>query len=334
MAIRGKSIVEIRKGLRSFCSDSGLFGNNIYVILENGQGFPLHHLFTNKRARRQFRKSLRRGFPGLVTLGLPAAAIRIKNNTHITYRDRESGCTRRAKIAIKSDRRSGSLAREVRARKLLAHTSIPIPAIVRYDSPRMRWFEQAHIEADEEISNLQKSEVFLTHHARSLYAPMVRSRPLESSLSRFHISWSELRDVFEEANMRTPEGVEEGTWPVSLLHGELSAWNMVAGRDGRLFVVDWEKCRTGPVAWDLKNLFLSNEQMVYEVLDALSKPTDLAPKIQMCVAVAVEIVRRRRDRESKLAMHIRRNKKRGFAERIFIAHDEILLAAMGRCIAA
>lgn len=55
----------------------------------------------------------------------------------------------------------------------------------------------------------------------------------------------------------------------------------------------------------------------------------------MRVAIAVEIVRRRRDRESKLAMHIRRNKKRDFAERLMIAHDEILLAAIGgRCVAA
>jgi len=329
MAIRGKSILQIREGLRSFCNRSSLFGYTTYVILENGQGFSLRNLLAKKRARRQLYKNFWHNHPALVRLSLPDAAIFIKNNTRLIYRDCKSGRSLTAKIAIKSDRRSGSLAREIRARKLLAHSSVPIPALLRYDSPRMRWLEEAYIEADEGISNAEKSEAFLRHHAQFLYAPMVRSRPLKSSLSRFRISWSELRDVFCEAGTKMPEGIEEGTWPVSVLHGELSTSNMVVGRDGRLFLVDWEKFRTGPVAWDLKNLFLSNKCLVYEVLQALSKPTDLAPKSQMRVAVAAEIVRRRRDRESKLAMHVSRNKKRDLTEQLLRAQDEILLAAIG-----
>jgi thiamine kinase-like enzyme len=64
---------------------------------------------------------------------------------------------------------------------------------------------------------------------------------------------------------------------VSLLHGDLSTGNLVAGRDGRLIVVDWERGTRGPVAWDLKKLYRRAEQLVLDVLRELTPAADLEP---------------------------------------------------------
>ena len=331
MAIRGKSIQYIRANLRAFCAEANFFGQRTYILLKNGRSVPLRDLFTKWEAIRNFYKSLRRGYPSFIRIRLPDARIRIKNNARLIYRDIKSGRTLTAKIALRSAVTTGCLAREIRARKFLArkNISIPVPILVRYDSPRMRWMEEEYIEADERASNAQKSELFLVHHALSLYAPMVRSRPLQNSLRRFHVSWSELQDIFAEAGTETPDAAKEGAWPISLIHGDLSTGNMMVGSDGRLFVIDWEKCKTGPVAWDLKKLFLSDDLLVCELLRALSRPDDLEPTSQMHVAIAMELAQRRRDYKRKLAQHIDQGKERDFAMRLISAREKNLLAAIG-----
>src|SRR5262249_45442410 len=144
-----------------------------------------------------------------------------------------------------------------------------------------------------------------------------------------HVSWSELGDILSEAGAKMPDGAEEGTWPVSLLHGDLSPGNMIVGRDNQLFIIDWEKCGAGPVAWDLKKLFLSEQHLVCQLLQALNGPGDLEPRAQINLVVAVEIVHRRRDHKRKLAQHLDGGKQRNFALQLLKAREENLLAAIG-----
>jgi RIO-like serine/threonine protein kinase len=40
---------------------------------------------------------------------------------------------------------------------------------------------------------------------------------------------------------------ENGDLADLLLHGDLSAGNMIVGQQGQRFLVDWEKCSPGPV---------------------------------------------------------------------------------------
>jgi hypothetical protein len=101
--------------------------------------------------------------------------------------------------------------------------------------------------------------------------------------------------VFGETGTFIPEGVEEAMWPVSLLHGDLSTGNIMTSRDGRLFVIDWERCEVGPIAWDFKKLFWGNEQLVYQILTDLSAPGALEPKIQMLLVAAFRIIQMRRN---------------------------------------
>jgi hypothetical protein len=336
MAIRGIPMSTIRARMRTFCSEAGFAGGRLYILLANGSTLSFRDLLRKSKARRELSESLRLGRLGILWLAISEASISIKNNARLIYTDQKSGRHLTAKVALPSFTRSGCLAREIKARRLLAigKFPIPVPALIRYDSPGLRWIEEEYIEATEHDRPGEKCRLFL-RHAQSLYAPLVRSRPLQAWLRRLHISWSELHDVFAEAGAALPEIAETRTWPVSLLHGDLSTGNMIIGRDGRLFLIDWEKCGIGPIAWDLKKLFLSEAHLVHEVLCALSGPSDLAPSSQMHIAIAIEILLRRRDRQRKLMHHVHHGgKKRDFALRLLSARDENLLAVIsGRATA-
>ena len=331
MAIRGIPVSTIRARMRTFCSQSGFVGGRPYILLASGRSLSFRDLLTKSRSRRELSESLRRGSLGILWLAISEASIRIKSNARLIYTDLKSGRRLTAKIALPSLIRSGCLAREIKARRLLARgrSPIPVPALIRYNSPGLRWIEEEYIEATEQDNPKERCRFFL-RHAQSLYAPLVRSRPLQAWLRRLHISCSELHDVLAEAGAALPDITEARTWPVSLLHGDLSTGNMIMGRDGRLFLIDWEKCGIGPIAWDLKKLFLSEAPLVHEVLCTLSGPSDLAPSNQMHIAIALEILLRRRDHQRKLMRHVHHGgKKRDLALRLLTAREENLLAVIG-----
>jgi hypothetical protein len=109
-------------------------------------------------------------------------------------------------------------------------------------------------------------------------------------LRRFQLGISQVLDAMGDAGKEVARFHEEATWPVSLLHGDLGVSNMLADQAGEIFLVDWERCEPGPVAWELR-LFQRQAGLVHDVLHALSSPTDLSPTDQMQVALAVGLAR-------------------------------------------
>ena len=301
MTIRGKSTEIVRDRLKAFGAAVGHTGSKAYVFLTDGAVIPLRTVLTSRQAVQHIVVSLRSGLPALIRLPTDAVHIRVKNNARLVYfagNDRDRPVT--AKVALPSKVRSGCLARELKMRKLLAREGelkALVPALRRYDSEKLTWFEEEYVEAQRGVSPERKRELFLTRHASKLYAPFVRSRPIATSLREWRISMSELHDVYLEAGASMPPQIERGTWPVSLVHGDLSPGNMVAGRGGRFIVVDWEKGTRGPVAWDLRKLYPGAEKLVLDVLSGAGAPGDVEPVEQMRLVAAVQLILHRRGRK-------------------------------------
>jgi hypothetical protein len=328
MAIRGKSVRTIRARLRRFCSEAGYSNWTIYVFLANGQALRLSALFARGKARQQLFTTWRRGMPALVRVGIPDAAIRVKNNLRLVYADpKREGVLLTAKIGLPSEVRSGSLAREIKARRLLARVPdpIPLPALIRYDTRHLHWLEEEHVGSSEPSSPEQKVGLFLTRFAKGLYGPFVRSRPVSDSLKKLSIDWPELEEIAAESGT-LPISERDATWPVSVAHGDLSPGNMVAGIGGRIFLVDWERFGRGPVAWDLRKLILREERLVGAFLQSLSSPDDIEPGDQMRLVLAMRLVQRRRERSLKFSyMMSHQGRGREQALQLLQAREQILL---------
>jgi hypothetical protein len=299
MKIRGKQASSVRARLGEFFSEAGYAGPSWYLFLANGRTMPLRDLLGGSRSWIDLRASISRGLPALVRVQIPEATIRVKNNVRLFYADpRHGGDLVAAKVTLPSEVRADSLAREIRARKVLprAAPALPIPAIIRYDRKNLHWLIETYIRPAKKTSNSQKIGVFLANHAVDLYGPCARSRPVSDWLRRRRVTPADLKFIFDEAGVELPESALHGTWPVSLLHGDLSPGNMVAGEDGQVHLVDWEKFTVGPVASDMKKLVLQAPALVENLLHELSRPGDVDPVAQMQIALALELVRRRRDR--------------------------------------
>jgi hypothetical protein len=274
--------------------------------------------------------------PAFIRLGISGADIRIKSNARLTYLDPQQGGGRvTAKIALASEVRSGSLAREIKARKLIPRiaASLPVPALFRHDK-NLRWLVEQYVWPAER-SAADKTGEFLSHHANGLYAPSARSRPVSQWLRRLGVAWSDLEQVFNETGAVLAPSEGEARWPVSLLHGDLSPGNMIAGRDGRFYLVDWEKFGAGPVAWDLKKLFLQAPDPVEKLLHTLSGPGDIEPATQLRIVAALELILRRRDRAGRLeylTSHLGKSQNEA-AQFLNNRHLELLGAVSGRSAA-
>ena len=245
--------------------------------------------------RRTLKKSLRKG----PQEGSQAAdlVVEIERNVRLIFPDPSRKYHRiTAKIALPWQRRNGCLSREIKARKWLAshEALVQTPKLLRYDTKKLQWLEEEYIAASKTVSDSDKAKLFLDRYAVRLYATATRSRPISRLLRRLQISMSQLVDVLGETGNEIP-GLDEGaTWPVSLLHGDLGANNILVDQGGGILLVDWERLATGPVAWDLKRLFQHQPDLVHDVLRALSGPSDISPASQVHVVLAVELIRYRR----------------------------------------
>ena len=65
-------------------------------------------------------------------------------------------------------------------------------------------------------------------------------------------------------------------------------------KDGRLLLADLEKAGRGPIAWDLRKLYLSERDLVLKALGLLGGASDLKPEVQMKVALSVQLIDARR----------------------------------------
>jgi hypothetical protein len=301
--VRGISTECIRDRLERFCAEAGYRDDDTYLLLASGYGSSIRNTVTEE-ARQKLRKSIQKGAPVVLRLSIMDAVIGVKRNARLVFSDQtREGRFICAKIGLPSSNRSGSLSREIKARKLLVRfgARVPTPTLLRYDKERLTWLEEEHISENKAISDSEKLGLFLARYALDFYRPTARSRPISTSLRRFQVTLSQLDDFFQEVGMEMPGGIEEATWPVSLLHGDLGASNMVVDKHDRLFLVDWEKCGPGPVARDLMipYRYLADRddgsvEPVHNVLHALSDAGDLSPRNQMLIALAVDLIFRQR----------------------------------------
>jgi hypothetical protein len=280
-------------------------------------------------ARKKVSESLQQGRPAILRLGVTGAVISIKRNARLTF-PKPGGGTLAGKIGLPSNHRwpSGSLAREIKARKLLARLGnpVPVPTLIRYDRKRLSWLEEQYVAETMSISDSHKWKLFLIRYAVCLYSSTARSRPVSVFLRRMRVNISGLEDVFREIGVAMPNGIEGASWPVALLHGDLGPSNMILDVDGNFFLIDWEKCVPGPIASDLARLARQAGliQSIGGVLRALSDPADLTPKAQLQVALALRLIKSRR----KYSTLIDSSKNKEVVLQRIKAKQEIILASI------
>ncbi len=253
------------------------------------------------RGSRIIWRGLGRGAPVLLRAKIDNADIRIKNNARINYFDLEHGRQLTAKIALGSRGRKQSLAREIKARRILQRIApdLLLPRIVEYDKRDLRWIIEEYIEAEHRRTEGGGVEIFLRDIAQKLYRPSLRSQPAATWLKRRGIVLSDLHEVLKEFDLIADEDASTpiGNWPVALLHGDLSQGNMIVGKDRNVRLVDWEKFSSGPVVWDLRKLILVAPPSSEQLLLTLSGPEDMTPTRQIRLVLAAELLRRRRTRQ-------------------------------------
>jgi hypothetical protein len=271
--------------LTRFCAEAGRLDVATHLRLVTS----IPDIMT-RGSRREFHRSINRA------AAAPGIVLQIKRHARLVFPDpSREGRLITAKIGLPF-KNKGCLAREIKARKLLARwgVQVPVPELLRYDVRRVWWLEEEYIPENKTITDSDKLKLFLTRYAIRLYAPTVRSCPVSISLRRFHIAMSQLRDVLREAKTEIWGTDEEVTWPMALLHGDVGASNMIVDQDDRFFLVDWEGCTTGPVAWDLIRLFQREPELVHNILRDLGQPSDISPANQIHVLSAVKLIRGRR----------------------------------------
>jgi hypothetical protein len=332
MAIRGKSPAYIRRRLRSFFAAAGHDQPSWHLLLANGKTVPFQKILTG-HGWATIQKKLHRGVPTLLRAKISNAKIRIKNNARVNYRDSKHGRFLSAKIALASRGRKESLAREIKAHRLLQRIApdLPMPKIIGYDQRRLCWFIEEHIEGLGRSESRGGIEIFLRDVAEKLYRPSLRSQPATVWLTRQGISISGLWGILKEFNIVAEEdnSAPLGNWPIALLHGDLSPGNMIFGKDKNVYLVDWEKFGPGPVAWDLRKLIALAPALTERLLSALNGPEDMAPTRQIRLALAAELLRRRQARrEIEQYLMSDLGKSAGNAQAIIAAREQELSRAL------
>ena len=309
MAIRGKSFREIQSRLTRFCIEAGHTDRALYLLLSSGRAIPVNELLAPRNVARLTSSALRYGRPRILHMP-PSFNLKIKNNAQLVYSDTfdKTGPARRqlvsAKIGLPSKWRTGSLAREIKARKVLRDSdaaSFSIPTLLGYDRRRLTWLVEEFVRTDPRVTPDERSVIFLDQHATSFYTGFARSRPIAAFLRKTGIAPETVQRLLDDAAVPLGRAYSKDTWPVSLTHGDLSTGNMIASDDGRLYVVDWEKFGQGPIAWDLRKLYRNSVDSVRDVLQKTSRGGDIDPTMQMRIVFAIELAVLRRDRDQRLA---------------------------------
>ena len=327
--IRGISASHIRRRLHAFCCEAGHCApRTTYVLTTTGQAYTLRALVSDRARRKRLWDSCTFGPPLFIRLGISRATLSIKNNARLFYTGPLEEM-RSAKIALPSAFRSGSLAREIWTRKYLARRVNPllVPSLVRYGH-QLDWIEEEFLPSEEQISDAAKVGIFLHQYGFAFYAQTKRSRPLGRTLQRYNLQWPEIENVLAEVGVRLDAAAgHDASWPVALVHGDLSPGNMRTSH-GVLFVIDWEQSHVGSVASDLTKLFLMQPGPVLALLRLLSHPDDMMPTAQMQIALAIKIIGRRRNREALISYFMRNGRSRSKAIRRVLEKERELLDSM------
>jgi len=307
MNVRGRSIDAVQTRLDAFCRSAGFPGSFLYLLLANGRCIAVSGLVRRPRDWRALLSGLRQGFAGFLKLGIPRARVHIKNNIRIFYRrsdrDRASGPVEvTAKVGLPPWFGKGSLAREVRARRYVerrAASVVATPRLYRYERGTAEWLEEEYV-AGRKCTEREKVDLFLTDCASRFYRSSARLRPVERSITRLGISVPDLDEVCAEVGLPIGSLSRGHYWPVGMIHGDMSPGNMMVGPTGRLILIDWELFGIGPVAWDLRSLVRFNLPLTVAVLREVSPEGSLDAEVQLQLALAMQLVLYRKDRESFL----------------------------------
>jgi hypothetical protein len=236
--------------------------------------------------------------------------IRVKNSIRLNHRS-PTGEIRSVKIALALPLRPGNLAREIAARHILKRNDakVPVPRLLRYDQSHLQWLEEEYIDQGEAPKSARIRD-FLKFHADGFYRVSARPRPLAQTLRQWNVTPTEIEGVLREAGHREPTDFG-GTWPIALIHGDLNAGNMMADRENRLYLVDLERFGRGPMCCDLRKLYLSEPDLVLDVLRANTSASDMKPELQMKVALSVMLLSERRREKSPHQRRGRHGAKKG-----------------------
>lgn len=320
MLIRGKSKEAIARCLSAYAEASGrAVTPRTFVFTTQGYGYPLACLFSHPEVL-GFAIT---GKAALLSLPLAAAAVRVKNNIRVFHDFPNRAVT--AKIALPSDHRTGSLASEIAARRIVRDgTSFRLPALLAHDEAGSAWLEEEFI-AGPAVAEPDKVARFLGGAAQQMYRAAPSSITLADALPMMGLTTDDVTAI----------GGLPGAGPDILtrrlscgfIHGDLSPANMLVAGDGTLYLIDWELAATAPIAWDLKKIFTYDKAGTLAVLDQLRAATDSSAPAQMHAALCCQLAALRLGRERRLAYLVgNRNKSRAGAEAMVAKQEQELSA--------
>jgi hypothetical protein len=330
LLIRGKPLSAVRQSLEAYCREAGHSGPlRGFALTRYGHGYSLSSLAGSNASH--LAEVIALGLIGrvaLVRLPLTADRLRVKNGIRVFFEPAAAGARPlTAKIALPSAHRTGSLAREIAARQALVPATsgrFALPRIHRKDTTGAVWFEEDFI-ATGAAGEDQKVALFLGELAARIYRPGIASVPLAEALAQTGTGDAEIAALHDlpPAARQFPDA----TFTVSRIHGDLAPANMILGRDGRLYLIDWELSVQAPIACDLKKLFPYDRPGVLRLLDDLRRPGDAGARDQMRLALCCQLAGLRRDRDKRLSyLTSNRNKSLRKALALVARQEKELLA--------
>ncbi len=284
----------ILERLTLFDAQFGCSRGNTYRYIYAGDNlFPLCRFFSSRKAVAEALASAirERSFPVLVELPFLCRLISISTNARVFEYNSRRELT--AKVALKNVFRIGRLAREIRARKVIAEKGklrAIIPRIIEYDRSGGNWIVEENVSDARSVSLEEKAAEFLDCYARPFYR--ATSRPV--SLAKNRVGGPALYIDLPLKNMiiKHEKFSYYALWPFALCHGDLSPLNMIKSESGRFCLIDWEFAAHKPVAYDLCKIYRSYPALrakVIALLEDLSGGSDraLRPELQIAAALGM-----------------------------------------------
>lgn len=195
-----------------------------------------------------------------------ASSVLVKNNIRAFYPDNSLPLT--TKIMIGRTRSRVDMENEINIReKLISLRTVNIPKIIQYDLEGDPIFFSEEIVAGRVVDPVRDEKLILRDLVKRLW----------KMYEKFGIVFKEINDVIdlsgaediifgamdviqwsdswcdkEDFIKRSMEILESKSLiPVSIGHGDLSTENMIMGRNGKIYISDWEFARQMPIVFDL-----------------------------------------------------------------------------------
>jgi thiamine kinase-like enzyme len=290
----------------NFCHEAGYCGrNHIYLTFQNGRGYSLKYIFFSSKILELVKNLINIGNKSIYWMKFPLkdAKIFIKNNARLIYANPNSLSKEviTAKIYLPSKYRKERLSKEIDAKLFLNNKKLHDfhPKLLNYDKKQNNWIIEKYIQPDKNIDISLKLELFINKFASKYYLPGIYSSRIIDFLKDNDISLTQLKKLIPFDFQFS----SSATWPYSNVHGDLSFGNMILSKQNKIYIIDWELSKRGPIALDLVNLYLDTTHIgkmnLVNLLDSLSSCDDLDSKKQIKVAMAIYFLQNERDKEIK-----------------------------------